>query len=400
MSRRSAAILAAAALCALTVAGCASKSEAAPDWRAQPSSTLEPGNGPGVNPGPAEPFSGPSGSSSSSGTKSPDASPSSSGGADSNVVATNLAAPVGLAVMPDTSAIVGERTTGRIVRVQPTPGHPVTVVRTLPGLDASGDGGLLDLALSPKFTQDGLVYAYVTTPTDNRVIVFTLTGPVTNVITGIPHGKTGNEGRVAFDQGGNLLIGTGDAGQPALAANPTSLAGKVLRVTPAGAPVGSSAVMTSGHQDSAGLCVDPRTGAEFQIERSTAAGGDEVNVLQAGASYGYPTPGAGVPPAGAPGASQKGLGGCAVVDNALFVTSLDGQELLSATFTAAGRVKLDPFTESLKGTYGRLTTVVAAPDGTLWLTTSNRDGFGTPSTQDERVLHIQQPSGTGSDSKL
>src|SRR5699024_2045427 len=135
------------------------------------------------------------------------------------VVATHLVAPVGLTLLPDGTALVGERSTGRIVRVQPTPGKPVRTVRTLAGLDTSGDGGLLDLALSPHYAQDSLIFAYITTRTDNRVVVFTLHGPVTPVLTGIPKGTRDNAGRIAFDGAGNLYIGTGDVGRPRLAAD-------------------------------------------------------------------------------------------------------------------------------------------------------------------------------------
>ena len=112
--------------------------------------------------------------------------------------------------------------------LQPQPGQPVRTIRTLTGIDASGDGGLLDLAVSPSFPEDGLIYAYLTTATDNRVVSFTLTGPLTPVLTGIPKGPTDNTGRLLFDQTGMLYVGTGDAGQPALAESATSLAGKVL----------------------------------------------------------------------------------------------------------------------------------------------------------------------------
>ena len=63
------------------------------------------------------------------------------------------------------------------MQVQRTAGQPVTTVRTIPGLDATGDGGLLDLAISPTYAEDHLIYAYVTTATDNRVIDFTLDRP-------------------------------------------------------------------------------------------------------------------------------------------------------------------------------------------------------------------------------
>jgi len=67
---------------------------------------------------------------------------------DPNVVASGLAVPTGLVVLPDGSAIVGERDTGRLLQVFPDR-SPARVRMTVPGIDASGDGGLLGLALSP-----------------------------------------------------------------------------------------------------------------------------------------------------------------------------------------------------------------------------------------------------------
>jgi glucose/arabinose dehydrogenase len=140
------------------------------------------------------------------------------------------------------------------------------------GLDTAGGGGLLDLALSPTYSQDGLVYAYVTTPSDNRVVDFTLRGPVTPVFTGIPKGTSGNSGRIVFGADGDLYIGTGDAGEPALAGNPRSLAGKVLRVNDIGDPapdnpVASSSIFTSGHRALAGVCGVPQSPAVLAVRR-------------------------------------------------------------------------------------------------------------------------------------
>ena len=75
------------------------------------------------------------------------------------MVATGLTLPWGVAVLPDGTALVGERTTGRLLVVQPQRA-PAKLVRRMTGLDATGDGGLLGLALSPDYEQDGLVYAY------------------------------------------------------------------------------------------------------------------------------------------------------------------------------------------------------------------------------------------------
>lgn len=322
---------------------------------------------------------------------------------DRLVVATKLKAPVGLTIMPDGTALVGERTTGRIVRVQPQPGQPVPTVRTLTGLDASGDGGLLDLAVSPTYGEDSLIYAYITTPKDNRVVAFTLAGAVTPVLTGIPKGTSGNSGRIEFAADGTMFIGTSDAGKAALAASPASLAGKILHVSEigrpaAGNPTPSSPVYTTGHHHVDGLCAVSGTSALLEVENGSASLPDEVNIVARGANYGWPaaTSGTRGPAATLPDAS-RGPGGCAVLNNRVWVTSLDGKELLSAPLTGTGsKLAVGKFTSVLNKRYGRLRTVVPAKDGALWLTTSNRDGKGTPVAADERVIrYIPDAAGSG-----
>jgi glucose/arabinose dehydrogenase len=377
-------------LLGVLLAGCGAGARAQePDWKPAPSFQGE-GQLPSITvPGPPAdtPQRGPYGGSSDT------PNPSGSDGADPAVVATKLDSPVGLVVLPDGTALVGERTTGRVVRVQPRPDQPVQTVRTLVGVNPTGDGGLLDLALSPHYRQDSLIFAYLTTASDNRVVAFTLTGPVTPVLTGIPNGPSDNTGRIAFGPDGNLFIGTGDAGNPALAADPMSLAGKVLRVDDIGSPAPGnpspgSPVFTSGHRVVDGLCLDPKSGTLLEVE--AGADTDKVNLLRAGASYGWPSAGAGVhPPLTTLPKADRGPGGCAVQGGVLYVTSLDGQALLASSILArAGSVSIDPFTLLLEKKYGRLRTVVPAPDGTLWLTTSNRDGHGSPVRDDDRVLRI------------
>ncbi|MCL2782223.1 MAG: PQQ-dependent sugar dehydrogenase [Actinomycetia bacterium] len=391
----------------LPLAACGAGANAAPSWSPQPQFTaVMPPVVPELPPLPTQPGgstpspqpSAPGGPSTPS-TGAP-SSPSPSGGstttaADPAVVATRLSAPTGVAVLPDGTALVGERDTGRIVRVQPRPGQPVRVLRTLPGLDASGDGGLLDLALSPTYVEDGLVYAYVTTPTDNRVIDFTLTGPTTPVLTGIPKGPTGNTGRIAFDDAGDLYIGTGDAGAAADPENPASLAGKVLRVSQIGRPAtgnpGGSAVYANGARAVDGLCADAGGIAMFLAQAHPPAAADQIDLVRAGADFGTAVPPLATMPDGA-----SGIGGCAVVGSTLYVTSRDGTSLLAATITAgvgAANPSIGKFTAILTKKYGRLLTVVAAPDGALWLTTCNRDGHGKPIADDERVLRIVPAAG-------
>lgn len=373
------------------LAACAqSGGSASPNWKPKPSFSGE-GYAPPADQQPVQPRTPPGPPLSGS------ASPGSKKRGD-GVVATKLTAPTGVVIMPNNTALVGERTTGRIVRVQPEPGKPVQTVRTIPGLVTSGDGGLLDLAISPNYSQDNLLFAYVTTRTDNRVIAFTLKGQITPVLTGIPRGRTGNTGRIVFAADGNLLVGTGDAGRPALAADPGSLAGKILRVTDIGAaapdnPRHGSRVYASGFERTDGLCVMKNSTVTFQTEYRPQTAADPVFQVVAGSSYGSATttrqPLAQLPE------TSRAPGGCAVTNNQYFTTSLDGKALLSAPIksTAGGVVSLGAFSATLRNQYGRLHTVVAAPDGALWLTTSNKDGKGKPIATDERVVRIIPTSG-------
>lgn len=401
------ALVACAAVAGL-LAGCGEAANTAPPtW--EPSPTLGPGiggEGPGAQASPIIPLPG-GGNSAPGGNLTPTPSGSTGKAIDPNVVATHLTAPVGLAMLPDGSALVGERTTGRIVQVQPRPGQPVPAILTLDKVDASGDGGLLDLAVSPTFDEDRLVYAYVTTQTDNRVVEFTLNGKragkVTPVFTGIPKGRTGNTGRIAFGWDGDLYIGTGDAGRPHLAAEPHSLAGKVLRVDSIGDPAPdnpdpSSPVFTTGHQAVDGLCMLPQIRWLVDVEPGAGRRAGEVNLLGRGGNYGWPRSRAGsVPPITRLPANTGTPGGCAFVDGRLWVTSLAGQELLSAPLRPGILApSTGPFAPVLKNRYGRLRTVVAASDGALWLTTSNRDGHGNPVPDDERVIRYVPSAGGGS----
>jgi glucose/arabinose dehydrogenase len=315
---------------------------------------------------------------------------------DPSVVATGLTLPWGVAVLPDGTALVGERTTGRLLVVQPQRA-PVKPVRTLTGLDPTGDGGLLGLALSPDFPRDGLVYAYLTTKTDNRVVRFALRGAVTPVLTGIPKGRTGNGGRISFGTDGLLYVGTGDAGKPALSADRKSLAGKVLRVTTFGRPAAqnpdpASPVYSIGHGAIAGLCL---SGADqvFTTEPASAAQ-DEIDRVEPGRDYGFPggTRVGGAGPARTVPAATGGLGGCAVIERGLFVASTTGKRMYALPLDGSGEVGTP--TPFLAGAYGRLRTVVAGSDGALWLTTSNKDGAGKPTAQDDRVIRILPPTGS------
>ena len=147
---------------------------------------------------------------------------------------------------------------------------PTVLVTTIP-VDATGGGGLTGLVLSPAYAEDQLVYAYITTPTDNRVVKLAAGEPPKPVLVGIPRGAAHNAGALGVDADGLLLVATGDTGEDS--ALPGSLAGKVLRIDTLGRPgMGNpdprSPVLSSGVANPAGLCVDDTTALAWVPDRT------------------------------------------------------------------------------------------------------------------------------------
>jgi glucose/arabinose dehydrogenase len=103
------------------------------------------------------------------------------------VLARNLEVPWAIAFLPGGDALVTERDSARLLRV--TPQGRVSTVGTVPGVEPSGEGGLLGVAVSPSFGRDRLVYLYFSTGTDNRIARFRYAadgiGPLDAVLTGI-----------------------------------------------------------------------------------------------------------------------------------------------------------------------------------------------------------------------
>jgi len=339
----------------------------------------------------------------------PSTSPSGSsddGQAAVQAVAKNLAVPWGLDFLPDGTALVTERDSDRLLKVSlasagPS-GAPATEVQKITGVNNGGDGGLLGLAVSPTYQTDRLVFVYYSTATDNRIAKLTLGGEPQPILTGIPYGTTGDGGRLAFGPDGYLYAGTGDAGNPASAADPKSLAGKILRMTTDGKPApgnpGASLVYASGFRDVQGLGWD-RAKRMYATDRGDTA--DELNVIQPGKDYGWPAAQgrAGNPKYVDPLLTWKpDQGGCAGVGVAgpvLVTACLTGTRLYALQLTDSGTALGAP-QPLLTKRYGRLRTVVAAQDGSLWVTTSNKDGLGTPNPDDDQILRIIPAGSSGS----
>lgn len=301
---------------------------------------------------------------------------------DPNVVATCLDTTGGMVLLADgRSALVAERRTGRIVRV--AQGEPPTEFARIP-VDSGSDGGLLDIALSPTFAEDNLIYAYVTTATDNRVVRVAPGDVPKDVLTGIPRGAIGNAGALTFTRPSELLVLTGDVGDPAAAADPGSLAGKLLRVTSlTSAPnPPRPAVALSGIGRAGDVCTDP-SGAVWVTDRTAVE--DRLQRVAADGTVGEP---AWTWP------DKPGVAGCAAGAGAVAVALTDGQAMaVLVTERDTGAVTSAPAVLA-QNLYGRLGGTAISADGQIWAATVNKSS-GAPGPTDDRVVKLPLPSGGG-----
>jgi glucose/arabinose dehydrogenase len=323
----------------------------------------------------------------------------------SEVVATGLAVPWDLDFLPDGAALVTERTTGRIMRVGPErEGDTLRVeaVQTIPGVNPTGEGGLLGIAVSPRYEEDRTIFIYYTTEQDNRIARLELGGQPEPVLTGIPSASNHNGGRLAFGPDGYLYATTGDAGQREQSQDRGSLAGKILRMTADGDPAPGnpfdSHVWAYGLRNPQGLAwdADERLWAtEFGQNEW-----DEINLIEPGGNYGWPRvegPGGDDPyrdPAVWWPPPEASCSGAAVVGTTLVAACLRGQRLWLMEVAGTGETPGAP-EPLLSQEYGRLRAAVVAPDGSLWVSTSNQDGRlpGGPGPDDDRVVRLAVTDG-------
>ena len=315
------------------------------------------------------------------------------------VVARDLAAPWGMAFLPDGSALVSERDSERVRLV--TPAGEVREVGRVRGVDGVGEGGLLGLALSPTYKQDRTLFAYFTAGSENVIARMTYDGGRLSgqreIFDGIPAGPIHNGGRIAFGPDGFLYVGTGEAGRTERSQDRDSLGGKVLRITAAGEPApgnpfGDSPVYSLGHRNVQGLAWDSRGrlwASEFGQNRW-----DELNRIKPGGNYGWPeVEGRSgddrfIDPVRQWPTDKASPSGIAVAGDSVFMAGLRGERLWQIPIPG-GKAKRPR--ALLSGRYGRLRAVTVAPDGSLWVMTNNRDGRGSPRRGDDKVIRLTLP---------
>jgi glucose/arabinose dehydrogenase len=316
------------------------------------------------------------------------------------VLARGLDTPWSIAFLPSGDALVSERDTGRIVRVRRTGGfRPVGhVPGVAPNVDRGGEGGLLGLALHPDFRRNRWLYAFLTTRRDNRVVRMRYAdgglGAPHVVIKGIPKALHHNGGGLAFGADGRLYVSTGDAENPGAAQHRRSLSGKVLRLEPDGSVPGGNPwgtpVWAIGLRNPEGLTVDGRGRLWASMFGNHTA--DELNRIVKGGNYGWPAvegrdgPGGFRDPLAQWDPSVCSPSGVAVARGRAWLGALRGESLWSVRLSGPHRGRKH---RHFAGRFGRLRAVETAPDGSLWIGTSNRDGRGDPAAADDRIIRVR-----------
>jgi glucose/arabinose dehydrogenase len=314
-------------------------------------------------------------------------------------LASNLNVPWDIAFLPNGDGLVTERETGFVHRVSRRGGRTRVGVLGETDTTSTNEGGLLGVALSPTFATDRQAYFYLTVSgSENRIVRATYAngavGPRTTILGDIPAGQIHNGGRIRFGPDRKLYVTTGDANDRPMAQDVNELGGKILRINADGSvpgdnPFPNNPVWTYGHRNVQGIAWD-RRGRTWATELGQQTR-DELNRIIKGDNYGWPIVEGGdgggefhdpfVTWSPTSSCSPSGL---ATRGNRAWVGALAGRALFAVDIIGARRGRK---TRYFHNRLGRIRAVVTAPDGSLWITTSNRT-TGSPAPSDDRVVRI------------
>ena len=348
------------------------------------------------------------------------APPAAQGKAQVAEMARGLEHPWSLAFLPDGSMLITERP-GRLRRLDAR-GALSAPLQGVPRVHAQGQGGLLDVVLSPDFPRDRLVYlSYAEADAaGERSGTAVGRGRLSEdggrlddfrvIFQQQPKLSSGQHygGRMVFGNDGLLFVSLGENNRRPTAQDLDKLQGKIVRIKPdggvpdgnpfAGRPDARAEIWTYGMRNPQGMALNPWTGELWEHEHGPR-GGDEVNIIRAGQNYGWPLAtyginysGFAIPEAqGETLASGQGplywwkkspaISGMAFYDSgrypqwqgSLFIGALAGQALIRLQLEDGGKVVAE---ERLLGDRGaRIRDVRQGPDGAVYVLTDSDDGM-------------------------
>jgi len=329
------------------------------------------------------------------------------------VAADHLDVPWEMDVAKDGRIFIAERS-GRVRVMVDDQLLPEPVINLAEDIHQEAESGLLGLVMDPNFEQNRYLYVYHTYDKNgvlyNRVLRLKEQNNRATVdrilLDGLGGETSGNHngGRIKIGPDGKLYVTMGEQYQPELAQDPNVRSGKILRINldgsiPADNPVAGSPMYSMGHRNPQGLAWHPETGRLYASEHGQSAH-DEINLIEAGANYGWPVIEGDETSAEHPafktsiihsGDETWAPSGITFVSQGpwkgqLLVANLRGQQVLSMTLDASGEKVAN--VQSLFRNYGRIRNVYEAPGGVLYFMTNNRDGRGNPQEGDDKLIRL------------
>lgn len=314
------------------------------------------------------------------------------------VFVKNLDVPWALTFLPDDGSILITQRGGEVLLLDREGGtNPKEIAKI--DVRQNGESGLHGLAIHPKYPEKPFIYLYYTYSSNgnialNRVSRFNFDGESLKdeqvIVDKIPGAIFHDGGRIKFGVDEYLYITTGDAQNPSLAQDKNSLAGKILRVTDEGRSVEGNPfgnlVYSYGHRNPQGITWDDKNNL-WATEHGQSAT-DELNLIEAGNNYGWPAIRGDqkaegmIEPKLHSGSQTWAPAGAAFFEGSIFFGGLRGQALYQIKL---GQLEL---VEHFKGEVGRIRDVVLGPDNILYITSSNKDGRGTPSAEDDKIFRV------------
>jgi aldose sugar dehydrogenase len=290
----------------------------------------------------------------------------------------------------------------------------------VPDVEPRGESGLMSLALHPQFANNHflyLSYAYSQSGQQVRVVRFreTPTGLTDRkvIIENIPAAQFHAGCRLRFGPDGKLYITTGDATDRQLAQQMNSLAGKILRLNDDGAvptdnPFVNQAnarpeIWAYGSRNAQGIDFQPGTNLLWETEHGPSGfdgpgGGDEVNIIERGKNYGWPTIHHRATQAGMESPLLEYTPACAPASGMFYRGSkfpqfkgnfffgcLRGERIIRVVTNGRQVASQENL---LENKYGRIRDLAEGPDGYIYFSTSNRDGRGQPASDDDRIMRL------------